>query len=139
MKRSILEHPAQPFQGYFAEFIQEACGQVSTKECVHLEWMPGGVMMCVRCPPFVLKGDQVRPSVRLTWTFKPVSSDNSRMLHTSQIQWKAIYCRAMASCTPVCRLRARLLRSRCLDPPLSIVSWQCYTGMVRLLDAFGYS
>ena len=57
IKRSIFDHPSKPYNGYFAEFIQEACGVEDPKEHVAYDIVPNGVSVLVRVPPFVVKDE----------------------------------------------------------------------------------
>lgn len=61
IRRSILDHPAKGYFGYFSEFIQDACGAGDPKEHTAYHMVSQRLAVFVRCPPIVVRhGDEVR-------------------------------------------------------------------------------
>ena len=66
MRRSLFSvHEPSAWRAALAEFFRDACGEDNPKAWSRCVERTGTFVACVRCPPFMLKANQVRTSGNL--------------------------------------------------------------------------
>jgi hypothetical protein len=65
IRQPICSNPNQSYSTYLVDYAKEVCLGNTSKHLICVDNVAEDFVACVRCPPFVIKADEVRTTVVL--------------------------------------------------------------------------